>query len=267
MINIFITGEKMDTISFEKKIMKGDFSDNIICAVTIINGRPFADIVKQYEPEAMRKGGKLPDGKMDKHCWESEYNFGYGLYQGAGNLYNELNNGDCWLDDDKAVLMICSCGEEGCWPLAVSFNYTETEVVWSKFNNWHRSNWNYSVFPVFRFDKKQYDEELLKLRIIAREDWEKNQNLYMAKMMFSVNNKPDLLKDTDCGCFFCLRVFTPYEIKEWRTDKLGTALCPYCGHDTIIGKSSGYPISNKISDYITTRDFLKSMKKRWFEDK
>lgn len=77
---------------------------------------------------------------------------------------------------------------------------------------------------------------------------------------FSGNHKPELEKDRKCGCFNCLTIFTPSEIDEWiiadnMCDKRGTAICPYCGIDSVIGESSGFPI---------TKDFLRKMKKRWF---
>ena len=69
-----------------------------------------------------------------------------------------------------------------------------------------------------------------------------------------------------CGCFHCLAVFSPGVIEEW-TDfpqtledgsetGLGcTAICPYCGIDSVIGAASDYPV---------TRDFLRQMNKHWF---
>lgn len=76
---------------------------------------------------------------------------------------------------------------------------------------------------------------------------------------FSSNHKPELEKDRACGCFYCLRIFAPSQIEEWiidqRGDPRGTAICPYCGVDAIIGESSGYPI---------TREFLEKMKEYWF---
>lgn len=72
---------------------------------------------------------------------------------------------------------------------------------------------------------------------------------------FSANNKSDLLKDKKCGCFYCLEIFNPNEIKEWIDDISGTAMCPYCGIDSVIGESSGFPI---------TTDFLKKMQEYWF---
>lgn len=72
---------------------------------------------------------------------------------------------------------------------------------------------------------------------------------------FSINNKGMLSRDKRCGCFYCLRVFDPSEIVEWVEDESGTALCPYCGIDAVIGESSGYPL---------TREFLEEMNRHWF---
>lgn len=72
---------------------------------------------------------------------------------------------------------------------------------------------------------------------------------------YSSNHKKQLLQDKVCGCFYCLEIFAPSEIGEWVPDPGETAICPYCGIDSIIGESSGYPI---------TKDFLNEMKKVWF---
>ena len=32
---------------------------------------------------------------------------------------------------------------------------------------------------------------------------------------YSSNHKPELEKDNICGCFFCLKIYNPNEIKEW----------------------------------------------------
>ena len=72
---------------------------------------------------------------------------------------------------------------------------------------------------------------------------------------FSSNHRNELLKDERCGCFYCLKIFNPNQIWRFLADKNGTAMCPYCGIDSIIGESSGYPI---------TREFLKKMEEYWF---
>ena len=72
---------------------------------------------------------------------------------------------------------------------------------------------------------------------------------------FCTANKEQLQKDNKCGCFYCLAIFEPSEIKDWLLDSAKTALCPYCGIDSVIGESSGFPI---------TTEFLSEMKKYWF---
>ena len=77
---------------------------------------------------------------------------------------------------------------------------------------------------------------------------------------YSNNHKPELEKDHVCGCFYCLEIYDPAEITEWiiadnDCDRRGTAICPKCGIDSVIGESSGFPI---------TKEFLKTMQKKWF---
>lgn len=78
---------------------------------------------------------------------------------------------------------------------------------------------------------------------------------YVSAHQFAANHKEQLLSDKKCGCFYCLSIFEPKEITEWINDERGTAICPYCGIDAVIGESSKYPI---------TKDFLKAMKQYWF---
>lgn len=66
-------------------------------------------------------------------------------------------------------------------------------------------------------------------------------------------NRRGLENDKICGCFYCLEIFNSNEIVEWWYDD--TAECPYCGNDSVLGESSGFPI---------TKRFLKEMHERWF---
>ncbi len=73
----------------------------------------------------------------------------------------------------------------------------------------------------------------------------------------SINNEKELKYSNKCGCFYCLRIYNPNEIKEWIEEKSGakTALCPYCGIDSIIAESD---------DYELCRELLKYMYNIWF---
>ena len=70
-----------------------------------------------------------------------------------------------------------------------------------------------------------------------------------------------------CGCFCCVQIFPPTEIVAWsgldvsdfdNPDAMsaGTALCPRCGSDSVIGDRSGYPIEP---------EFLHRMNEAWFQ--
>ena len=58
-----------------------------------------------------------------------------------------------------------------------------------------------------------------------------------------------------CGCFHCLRMFPPDEIKEWvARDGAQTAICPHCSVDAVL-PSSEVPLSDEL---------LSEMHARWF---
>lgn len=83
----------------------------------------------------------------------------------------------------------------------------------------------------------------------------------IAAHLFSCNHMKELKEDKRCGCFSCLRIFEPKEIGQWIVadndcDRDGTAVCPFCGIDSVIGESSGFPI---------TTEFLSQMKEYWID--
>ena len=77
---------------------------------------------------------------------------------------------------------------------------------------------------------------------------------HIAAHKFSSHHRALLERDSRCGCFYCVRIFSPSEIVDWLEEE-GTAQCPYCGIDSVIGESCGYPI---------TEEFLRSMHDYWF---
>lgn len=52
-----------------------------------------------------------------------------------------------------------------------------------------------------------------------------------------------------CGCFNCLEIFSPELINQWfdtqgNGDK--TALCPYCGIDSVLGDACGVDVTPSL---------------------
>ncbi len=77
----------------------------------------------------------------------------------------------------------------------------------------------------------------------------------------SYRNWDDLCRSVTCGCFSCGRIFLCSDIREWtgldcRGAVNATAVCPYCGSQTVIARSSEYPLDS---------DFLNEMKKYQFQ--
>lgn len=82
---------------------------------------------------------------------------------------------------------------------------------------------------------------------------------YIKAHKYSIKNNKQILSSKICGCFYCLKTFSPDLIKNW-IDYNGeeqTALCPYCNIDSVIG-SSNAPI---------TKEFLRKMNGYWFESR
>jgi hypothetical protein len=66
-------------------------------------------------------------------------------------------------------------------------------------------------------------------------------------------NRAEIEASESCGCFYCLAIFKPDAVERWLKD--GTAFCPECQIDSVIGSASGLPIN---------KDFLEKMHQRWF---
>jgi hypothetical protein len=58
-----------------------------------------------------------------------------------------------------------------------------------------------------------------------------------------------------CGCFYCCQMCAPSEV-EWLEELEGTALCPHCGIDSLIGSASGFPVEDP--------EFLRVLHDHWF---
>ena len=72
----------------------------------------------------------------------------------------------------------------------------------------------------------------------------------------SYANKSRLKEATQCGCFYCINTFNVNQIEDWSIDMPDdTALCPFCGIDSVIGDNEGFSI---------TEEFLETMYSEYF---
>ena len=63
----------------------------------------------------------------------------------------------------------------------------------------------------------------------------------------SSNHKELLMKEDVCGCFYCVSIFIPKLITDWIEDQNDlTAICPYCGIDSIIPNHSDYQLKKEL---------------------
>jgi hypothetical protein len=67
-------------------------------------------------------------------------------------------------------------------------------------------------------------------------------------------NRHELGSSKICGCFYCLAIYSPWEIDEWADDNQ-TAICPKCGIDSVIGESKDYKLDAEL---------LREMNKAYF---
>ncbi len=75
----------------------------------------------------------------------------------------------------------------------------------------------------------------------------------------SSRNRDSVQGTRQCGCFHCLRTFEASAVEEWVAESDGlevTALCPFCGIDSVLPARAGEPIDG---------DILKAMRVYWFE--
>ena len=74
--------------------------------------------------------------------------------------------------------------------------------------------------------------------------------------VLAMRNKSQLSTASRAGCYHCLKMFDPKEIKEY-TDQKETALCPYCSVDAVIAEN--------LNDTLT-EEYLKAAKHFWIGD-
>ncbi|MBU5351149.1 hypothetical protein KQI74_02585 [Paenibacillus barcinonensis] len=98
-----------------------------------------------------------------------------GLYEGLNtdlvdhieaHFTGRLQEDDIFNYEGKTLVLGCNCGLPGCWPLLVKITETGDSIIWSHFEQPHRTEdsaggyWDYSNFPPLHFQKREYIEQL-----------------------------------------------------------------------------------------------------------
>jgi hypothetical protein len=78
-------------------------------------------------------------------------------------LLGETEEQSYWAEIGGIYVLVCECGEAGCWPLECRVRATERDVVWTEFRQPHRPQRDYSAFGPFIFDRAEYDRKLVQL--------------------------------------------------------------------------------------------------------
>jgi len=157
------------------------------------------------------------------------------------------------------------CRQNDVYVFCLNTGYTKEESYPLNLNNWE-----FYIVPTSVINEKCGDNKTISLNRIKSLGYEPVTYAQIKEVIdelavvfahdCSHNHKNELETKQKCGCFYCLAIFDSSEIIEWiehpnPCDYKGTALCPKCGIDSVIGESSGYPI---------TPEFLKAMNDKWF---
>lgn len=112
-----------------------------------VDGRDLIDLAREVErPHAVAAG--TPDiagayGPLERGCLS---NFA-GEFLGRGRIRGET------------VLVDCSCGVFGCWPLWARIEVGERSVLWTGFRQPCRPEWDLSTLS-FEFERAAYESEI-----------------------------------------------------------------------------------------------------------
>lgn len=146
----------MDRILFRKQ----PNDDGVNELRIVINGRDLIELVREVElPFARREGNKSIAGSYAGLIGDERL-----LPPSKHFLGEPSQRGYCY--DDKVMVLGCDCGIAGCWPLICRITADETSVVWSDFEQPHRSSgralpaWEYAALGPFEFEREEYEAAL-----------------------------------------------------------------------------------------------------------
>lgn len=83
---------------------------------------------------------------------------------------------------------------------------------------------------------------------------EKKDDMHKDIHLHTANNSAEFETAKECGCICCCRIFPVEEVEEY-AEHGETAICPYCGCDSLIADSSGIKL---------TKELLSTLNKKYF---
>jgi hypothetical protein len=118
----------------------------------LIDGRPLRDFVREAESESATKEGHADlAGKYGGLPWGIiATDLLLGRADGVWAVL-EASQGP-----HRVPLLLCECGEPGCWPLMATIEMADDRVTWRDFRQPHREGWDYSKLGPFSFNRAQY---------------------------------------------------------------------------------------------------------------
>lgn len=147
----------MDKLEFKIRDKQND-NYQFKSVTILVNEKDLIDLLKIYElPFAKKEGSENIAGGYDGLAPET--------------LLKHLTNpSEYEIDEnDKVSVLECECGCDGCWPMKVKTIELDDKIIWTDFEQPHRTVdshnfWDYTKFGQLTFDKNNYNEQLDILR-------------------------------------------------------------------------------------------------------
>ncbi|RJO74014.1 hypothetical protein D5S18_18770 [Nocardia panacis] len=112
-----------------------------------IDGVPLTDLIDRFELDAgMHPAGGAYGGLIPAHARTLR-------------MDDHFHGRSTMATGSKTPVLVCDCGEWGCWPLLAEITVTDDLVIWDCSEQPRRAR-DYSAFGPFRFDRNQYDDAL-----------------------------------------------------------------------------------------------------------
>lgn len=145
----------MNKLDFE--IRKDVINDYTTFSTQIIDNKNLIELLKDYElPLAKKEGSENIAGAYD----------GLDPKVLFANLTNSKDNQN--QEIDKSDILGCECGSSGCWTFMAKVIEKQDSVIWTEFEQIHRSKdsasyWDYSDFGDLEFNKDEYFKKVNEL--------------------------------------------------------------------------------------------------------